>query len=105
MAAHVFDERELNDTTKSKLPEQYRLRVFFCTSGDSQKEYWVQVLMLRADIQAGRWDDAVVLCDCPVGKFQGAPLTISKGGGPCKHGEALIQWLRSKAQKKKAMQT
>jgi hypothetical protein len=101
MPAHVFDERELKDITKLKLPENYRLRVFLCTSGDSNKEYWVQLLMLRSDIQAGRWEKAIVLCDCPVGKFQGAPLTIVNAGEPCKHGEALIQTLRSRASKKK----
>lgn len=103
MGRHVFEECNLDKRVAEKLPDTWSLRVFKCISGDSGNTYFTQILILKTDLTAGRWERAKLLCDCFPGKFVGAPLTIAEVNEPCKHGTDLVTTLSTRAKKNKRL--
>lgn len=80
--AWKVDEKEVRADVKDNLPNDWDLKVFLVTSGDTGKKYWVQVMTERNTAP-------VFLCDCPEGKFK-APLTIlGLRDFMCKHSLAV----------------
>ena len=86
----VFDEKDVRDDVKLNLPDDWKLRVFHVTSGDSGKKYWVQILTTRNPL---RYESAITLCNCNEGYFQ-LPLSVLGLKKCCKHAERTLDFIK-----------
>ena len=80
--AWKVDEKEVRTDVKDNLPNDWELKVFKVTSGDTGKTYWVQALRKKAGV-------TVFLCDCPEGKFKAPLLVLGLREFMCKHALAV----------------
>jgi len=86
-----YEEKELREDVRLNLPNHWKCQVFKVTSGDTGKEYWVQIIG-----SGGHHLNQIVLCDCPEGKFH-QPLTVlGLKDFICKHGQNLLAFLKDK---------
>jgi hypothetical protein len=90
----VFDKRPLNDVMRLNKPSGYKFDVYKVTSPDSGEVYWVQVVR-GASGMGEKLKAPIVLCDCPVGKFQALLIVLGLEDFICKHGQALLAYLKT----------
>ena len=98
MSAWIFDEKDVRDDVKLNLPDDWKLRVFQVTSGDSGKKYWVQILdkrLLDSESKNKVTSSVITMCDCNEGKFQ-QPLSVLGLKICCKHAEETIGYVKSR---------
>jgi len=93
-----FDRRPLNDVCKLNMPKNWHLEVYKVQSGDSGEIYWVQVMWeVDPDTKERASGTNMVFCSCPVGQFQAPLIYLGLKDFICKHGQALLAYLRSKS--------
>lgn len=91
MSAWIFDEKDVRPDVQLYLPDDWKLRVFHVTSGDSGKKYWVQILHNEG---SDHFRD-ITLCDCSEGKFQ-QPLSVLGLKVCCKHAGETLDFIKNK---------
>jgi len=87
-----YEEKDVRDDVKLKLPEEWWLRVFLVTSGDTGKQYLVQIMGTEKT-------KTICMCNCNYGLCQ-IPLSVVGLGPCCKHAENLLLFLREKTGEK-----
>lgn len=88
--AHAFDEADrLSDKVRVGLPSGYTCRVFRSTSGDSGKDYWINLVWGPGQ----ELTRPFAVCQCHDGFFK-APLSmLAIPDGYCKHVQDLLALL------------
>lgn len=87
-----YSQKDLLDEVKENLPEDYSLLVYKVTSGDTGKEYWVQ-LMYHASKPGGFHNQIFAMCNCNQGTFR-LPLTVlGMKDFFCKHVTNLLEFI------------
>jgi len=92
-----YQEVDVRDDVKWKLPDHSSLQVYKVLSGDSGKTYYVQVLVVKSELSRPQ-SKPIYLCGCPEGTFL-APLSIVGLGPQCKHAKNLAAFLEEKRKK------
>lgn len=83
-----FDRCNVKDEVKLLLPEGYEVKVFKATSGDTGKEYFIQVLSCEHG-------PTILLCDCYAGKFVQPAEILGLGKDlRCKHVRDLLEVIK-----------
>jgi hypothetical protein len=100
MPGWSFDKRPLNDACKLNMPRDWHLEVYKVKSPDSDPRadpWWCQLMWeVDPDTKELSSKHNIVLCDCPVGKWNAPLIVLGLEDFICKHGQALLAYLRSK---------
>ena len=94
---HTFEKKSVREDVKLNLPEGWDLQVYKVISGDTGKDYWIQILARFTDDHSTgvRNEQVIPLCDCPEGKFKQPLAVLGLKDFWCKHSKALVEFLKS----------
>lgn len=98
-----YEQLDTREDVITAMPDNWTVRVYKVTSGDSGKKYHVQIVeeiravKLLPGAPGSDRKERIYLCNCPEGTFK-APLSIvgALPYGPCKHAQNLAMFLAEK---------